>query len=496
MALAYSYIRFSSAAQGLGDSLRRQSSLAEEWCAANGIAMAEDYRDLGVSAFRGRNGNDGALGAFLEGVTSGRIARGSYLLVESLDRVSRAEVERAMALFLQIVNAGIIVVTLADGHVYQSGSSQMMIDLMYSLLIMSRAHEESLTKSRRLSAAWRQKRADYLATGRPITAQGPSWLRLVDGKWQVIQDRAETVREIFRMSASGHTYASIVRHLNESGVPCMGRAKKWRVSSVAHLLDSRSVMGEFAPKQTGQRSKDRVRAGVFRNYYPQIVTPEMFARAKRPREADLSMRGRKSKNLFRGLVRHPDGRLFFFAASSGSKSRHDYLRAHGHFGERPDALMSWRYDLFVVEFLEALNRHIAEVSDSAIEADRLASARERLAECDSRIDNLVRAIAAGYSPALEAAVRAAETERASIESEVASLAVAAEPVRPLCESDPFDELSRRIRSVVKWIVMDPENKTWTATLANGRTITRTPCPTRDGSIGVRRRRKRHGDLAA
>ena len=46
----------------------------------------------------------------------------SILLIESLDRLSRAEVLEAHALFLQIINAGITIVTLIDGRSYSKSS--------------------------------------------------------------------------------------------------------------------------------------------------------------------------------------------------------------------------------------------------------------------------------------------------------------------------------------------------------------------------------------
>ena len=54
----------------------------------------------------------------------------------------------------QIVNAGISVVTASDGKVYSRERLKANpMDLVYSLLVMIRAHEESDTKSKRVSAA-------------------------------------------------------------------------------------------------------------------------------------------------------------------------------------------------------------------------------------------------------------------------------------------------------------------------------------------------------
>jgi hypothetical protein len=58
-----------------------------------------------------------------------------------------------MSLFLGIIDADIVLVTLLDNRIYRKGAVELP-ELMMSLLVMSRAHEESQTKSRRNSASW------------------------------------------------------------------------------------------------------------------------------------------------------------------------------------------------------------------------------------------------------------------------------------------------------------------------------------------------------
>lgn len=112
MPTAYSYIRFSSPEQAKGDSLRRQIERSAEYARAHGLELDHSLRDLGVSGFKGANRHFGALARFLTLVEAAKIERGSYLLVESLDRLSREEVLKALQLFLAIIHGGITVVTL------------------------------------------------------------------------------------------------------------------------------------------------------------------------------------------------------------------------------------------------------------------------------------------------------------------------------------------------------------------------------------------------
>ena len=77
-----------------GDSLRRQEQASKRYAEQHGLRLIEDFKleDIGVSAFKGANVTSGSLGRFLDLVKAGDIAKGSYLLVESLDRISRQQV--------------------------------------------------------------------------------------------------------------------------------------------------------------------------------------------------------------------------------------------------------------------------------------------------------------------------------------------------------------------------------------------------------------------
>lgn len=119
-AKVYSYTRFSDPKQALGHSADRQLQYAKAWAAERGLALDESLslKDEGLSAFHQRHIKQGALGGFLLAVDEGRIPSGSVLIVEGLDRLSRAEPIQAQAQLAQFINAGITVVTASDGREY------------------------------------------------------------------------------------------------------------------------------------------------------------------------------------------------------------------------------------------------------------------------------------------------------------------------------------------------------------------------------------------
>lgn len=156
---AYSYVRMSTPEQRKGDSFRRQITASARYAEKRGLQLVEGvegYEDIGVSAFKGKNVKSGALGRFLEAVRNGKIARGSYLLVESLDRVSRETPYDASATMRDIVDEGINVVDLSDSdRLYNSDVlREDTQSYMRMVLRFERAHDESKTKSERVKEAW------------------------------------------------------------------------------------------------------------------------------------------------------------------------------------------------------------------------------------------------------------------------------------------------------------------------------------------------------
>src|SRR5262245_34426055 len=97
MTTAFSYLRFSSPQQAAGDSVRRQTEATAAWCQRNRVELDAvlDLRDVGVSAFKGKNRENPdlhALAAFVTAVKTGRVPSGSFLVVENLDRLSREKI--------------------------------------------------------------------------------------------------------------------------------------------------------------------------------------------------------------------------------------------------------------------------------------------------------------------------------------------------------------------------------------------------------------------
>lgn len=314
--LAYSYIRMSTDIQSKGDSLRRQTEASEAYAAENNLELVRDFKledfgtteftDIGVSAFKGLNVSQGALGLFLKAVQNQLVPAGSYLLVESLDRLSRERPQTATALFLQILESGVHIVTLTDKRVYRSGSNDFS-DIIVSVVIMSRAFEESQTKSQRVSAAWSNKRKS--ASEKKLTKIAPAWLRLSDDRatFELIDDRVAVVREIFEEAAKGRGSYQISRRFNLAGRPSFNRAEKgWQESYITKLLNSRAVLGEYQPHHYVE-GKRVPHGDPVLGYYPAIIDNQLFDRIQLGRKNRLlrgaGRKGNAYTNLFQGVAK-------------------------------------------------------------------------------------------------------------------------------------------------------------------------------------------------
>lgn len=289
-ARVYSYLRFSDPKQAAGSSADRQLEYAKRWAAEHGMALdaALSMQDEGLSAYHQRHVTKGALGVFLAAVDDGRIPNGSVLIVEGLDRLSRAEPIQAQAQLAQIINAGITVVTASDGRSYnRAGLKAQPMDLVYSLLVMIRAHEESDTKSKRVRAAiHRQCKGWQNGSWRGVIRNGkdPSWTILdpESGEFQLVPERAEAVGLAIRLFRDGHGAVRIMRTLAEHGLQLTNGGNP--AGQLYRILRNRALVGEKVLEIDGETYR-------LAGYYPPLLSAEQFADLQQATEKRAKQKG-------------------------------------------------------------------------------------------------------------------------------------------------------------------------------------------------------------
>jgi len=351
--VAYSYVRFSTVAQLKGDSLRRQVEACEEYCASKGLELHPvSYRDLGVSAFKRRNIEKGALAAFITAVKTGKVAKGSYLIIEQFDRLTRADADVALKLLLDLVHSGITVVTLDQpDHPWTKASIKETHKLMLAIVFMSRANNESVAKSDRLKSFWKQRKADAATTRKLVTSECPRWLKANQDKtgFVVLEDRAASIRKVFEMRIGGYGITHIVRRANQEGWPAPGKPSVrksgesvedferrkvstplWHTSTVGRLLKNRALLGEYQPHgYASEEDETRIPIGQpVAGYYPAILDETTFLRAQAKTQRSGRFPGRRDaslKNWLQGLLLCTCGHSFV-RKNKDSRAQPEYAR--------------------------------------------------------------------------------------------------------------------------------------------------------------------------
>lgn len=430
---AYSYLRFSTPEQQQGDSLRRQTSLAADYARAHGLELDEalTFQDLGVSAYRGTNANVGKLAEFVEAVQAGQVPRGSYLLVESLDRISRDHAYRAQHLLSSIIMEGVVVVTLLDGRVYSQASLQKdPMGMLYSILGFMRANEESATKSRRLKESWADKRAT-IAT-KPLTSKAPAWLRLdrEAGKFAVLPERAAIVRRIFDMTLRGVGQHKIAEAFNVEGLETWGSGQFWQRSYIAKVLANPAVVGTLVPHVVDyvDGTKRRMPLDPVFGYYPAVVAPETFADVQALQEAGAASRGRHAhapiSNILAGLAACPQCSRTMTRVQKGKRSLPAFVCVAAKNGAGCSPYKSVPYAWIEDRLLAALPE-IIRGQDGVEVSEELEALTERAEAVVSALHDqasvLLDNLTYERSPSLSAALRAKEAELEAAQVELRKL---------------------------------------------------------------------------
>lgn len=445
----YCYTRFSTPEQAEGDSQRRQADGARRWMerknserAAYGLPLLSlDERlslsDLGVSAYRGSNvGDDKGLGGFVRACRDGLIPPGSYLIVESLDRISRMTPRRVSRLLDDIVDAGVVIATLSDGQEYDAArldgdASALLIALMVSW----RAHEESKIKAQRLGEVWKEKRRRMrVGLDQKLTAKCPAWLQWTPEGWQVKQPHGDTVRRIYRMTIDGTGEHKIAQTFNAEGVPIMGRGSMWHRSTVAKVLRNPAVIGTLVPghmRHEGGKA-ERVLEPPIPNVFPSVISQADWTTVRALKDGIApAVRGRGAvaplSNIFAGLARCPEcgaamTRVYKGGGPKGGKPKLVCTRAKA--GAAGHAYRSVNLPALHEAFARGWQRLVAEVpaGNAGVELDRdhadlsgaIDAGEQELAELTARFDRVP-------SHGLSARLRALDGALSSYRADLAAL---------------------------------------------------------------------------
>ena len=317
----YSYIRWSSDKQSGGSTLARQLKTAQEIAVEQDLELVEMI-DSGISAFKGKNAKDGELGRFIDAVENKLIPKDSWLVVENLDRLSREAIINAQQLFLKLMELGITVVTGMDKKIYSRKSiTENPMELMYSIMLFSRAHEESKTKSKRthgnaLNIIEKYNNSERSADGFAIAIKSVGtnmwWSDCSDGSVKPHPIYFPIAQEIINLAIDkGMGSHSITNYLNKHYANILPKTKSnkdgsWSLNRVSQFLQKRAMIGEKKLNIDGTEY-------VLADYYPALCNEETFYKMRSLRQ------GRTQKPEHTDKVYLFLGRDIIFCGHCGAK---------------------------------------------------------------------------------------------------------------------------------------------------------------------------------
>lgn len=305
-AVAFSYLRFSTPEQALGNSTLRQLEGARKWAAEHNMPLDESMKDEGLSGYHGKHLSATAhLGNFLKRIERGEIPKGSFLIVEHLDRLDRGEVEDALARFIDI-KKHVYIVTLMDGQIY--GKGDHWSKLFIAIVSMATANEESAKKAVRTADNWKRVRGT-------TSALAPSWIKRDKAEFSLIPEKVEVVRRVCCDLMLRMGYEQAARVLNHDGVPTLGGRKLgrseavWDASAIASIVRNRKVVGEQSIGKYENGKRHDTGESVFGAYPAAISEAEWYAMQQAidgRKKGTGTMDGRKTgqvTNLFGDIAR-------------------------------------------------------------------------------------------------------------------------------------------------------------------------------------------------
>jgi len=204
---AISYLRFSTAKQQYGDSIRRQIEATKKYCELNNLSLDSQLEDLGVSGWSGKNLDDtAALGGFVRLIEMGKIPKGTCLICECLDRLTRGKILDAVSLFTQILKGGVDIVTTMDNKRYSYKSvSDNPMELMISITYLTRGNNESEVKSFRGKEAWLRK-FQAIKENKYVKMRHPEWLTKTSNGFELSEKNKQLINDIFQH------YCPVINH--------------------------------------------------------------------------------------------------------------------------------------------------------------------------------------------------------------------------------------------------------------------------------------------
>ena len=288
----FGYRRISSDPQEAGNGIARQRQAVESEVQRRVSELGFTYDDLiwledHLSAFHGDHLDRGVMGDFMRQVKAGEVPPGSLFICESVSRASRQGAFVMLSMVHAMLEADMSVLLLQQGTLFNRHNVPKFLSVELALYA-ELAREESLIKSEHAKDNWSRIRAKARAAaaaprkegqqdaGFVFTRECPRWLTVVEGRYQVIEEKADAIRKIYALALDGFGVQKLVRFANEHKLPVPGRADSWHISLIKRVLENRAVIGEFQPHVDGENGRRNHDGAPIEGFYPPIIDRDTF----------------------------------------------------------------------------------------------------------------------------------------------------------------------------------------------------------------------------
>jgi len=262
--------------------------------------FVEVYADEGISATNTKKRTN--FNRMLADALAGKI---DLILTKSISRFARNTVDTLSAV-RSLKEKGVEVYFEKENIHTLDSKGELLITIMSSL-----AQEESRSISENVTWGQRKRMMDGKVTMPYRRFLG--YRKGADGKPEIVEEEAETVRRIYALFLSGSPYRDIAKTLTNQGVPTPGGKTVWSVSTVKSILQNEKYAGnailqkkytvDFLTKKV-KTNEGEVPQYFVQNSHPAIVSVSDYdlAQAEVRRRSAESQRLIGSK-LFCGRIR-------------------------------------------------------------------------------------------------------------------------------------------------------------------------------------------------
>lgn len=480
MAVVHSYARFSTLKQSAdygGDSERRQLENGAEWVKKNGHTFSNlRLIDRGRSSFKGNRQK--ALAEFIRAIDRQLVKPGDILLVEAIDRLSRRGIRQTQDLVNSILNKGVHIAILTPVEkVYRADETNDIGGAIELAAFAYQAWVYSQNLSKRNKDINDYLRRKARTDGTKFKKAAPGWLEWNEETkgWTVKPGAKETITFVFTSVVSGLGEKRLIaelakRKMKPLGKPGKKSGKTWNSTYLGKLLRDPAVVGTWQPMVL--RDGKLVPEGdPVPNFYPRIISDELFYQAQASRGKRYQNRGPNGDfvNLFSGILHNArDGHPMHITTIQPRGKTYRRLVSYGHqkrlAGADPLSLNYPDFERAVLSFLkevkvEDITPMTSNDYDSGITAkraelvgveSRLAKLQVKLETEDENLDTLLAAVKNLEKKRTELKATLTELEQHSAVSESQPHAEAQSIMALLAttQDDELRDIRLRLRAVL------------------------------------------------